>query len=335
MEACVRFVIYGAGAIGGAIGGRLHQSGHQVILIARGAHLEAMRRSGLLLRTPEGDFRLPVPAVGHPQEVEWQAGDVVILTMKTQDTDAALRDLESAAGTSVPVICAQNGVENERMAARRFEHVYAMLVALPATFLVPGEVIASAAPLSGCLHAGVYPSGTDATIEAVCSALARSKFHALPATDAMGLKYRKLMLNLGNGLDVITGRMSWGAGGQLGAITARLRDEAAACYAAAGIAATPQDEYARRVTDHYRAVEVGGQARGGSSTLQSVLRGHSTIEVDYLNGEIELLGKLHGIPTPYNTTVRRIATDFAVRGVKPGSMPLDELVAIAKAAASS
>ncbi len=330
----MRFIIYGAGAIGGAIGGRLHQSGHQVTLITRGPHLEAIRSSGLLLRTPDGDFRCAIPAVGHPRDVDWQPGDAVILAMKTQDTDAALRDLESAAGTAVPVICAQNGVENERLAARRFERVYAMLVALPATFLVPGEVIASAAPLSGCLHAGTFPRGAGATIREVCRALAASNFHALPAEDAMELKYRKLMLNLGNGLDVITGRMSWGAGGQLGAVTARLRDEAAACYAAAGITATQQDEYARRVTSHYRATEVGGQVRSGSSTLQSVLRGHSTIEVDYLNGEIELLGRLHGIPTPYNTTVRRIATDFAARGVKPGSMSLDELVAIAEAAGS-
>lgn len=327
----MRFIIYGAGAIGGTIGGRLHQSGHDAVLVCRGAHLEAIKRNGLLLRTPEGDFQLPVPAVGHPRDIDWRPGDAVILTMKTQDTEAALRDLEAAAGTNVPVICAQNGVENERLAARRFPDVYAMLVALPATFLEPGEVIASAAPLSGCLHAGVYPSGTDRTITEVCAALAASRFHCQPAADAMALKYRKLLANLGNGLDVITGRMAWGAGGELGELTARLRDEAIACYAAAGISAVSQDEYTERVQRHYRAREVGGQARSGSSTLQSVLRGHSTIEVDYLNGEIELLGKLHGIPTPYNSTVRRVATDFAARGLESGSMSIGDLVALAEA----
>lgn len=326
----MRFIIYGAGAIGGTIGGRLHQSGHDVVLICRGAHLEAIKRDGLLLQAPEGEFRLAVPAVGHPREVDWRPGDVVILTMKTQDTDAALRDLEAAAGTAVPVICAQNGVENERLAARRFERVYAMLVALPATHLVPGEVVASAAPLSGCLHAGVFPSGTDDTISDVCAALAGSHFHCQPSADAMALKYRKLLANLGNGLDVVTGRMAWGADGELGELTARLRDEGLACYAAAGITAVTQEEYTERVQRHYRAMEVAGQRRSGSSTLQSVLRGHSTIEVDYLNGEIELLGKLHGIPTPYNSTVRRVATDFAARGVEPGSMSISELVALAQ-----
>jgi len=327
----VRFIIYGAGAIGGAIGGRLHQSGHDVVLICRGAHLEAINRDGLLLQTPEGEFRLPVPATGHPRNIDWRPGDVVILTMKTQDTGPALRDLEAATGTGIPVVCAQNGVENERLAARRFENVYAMLVALPATFLEPGEVIASAAPLSGCLHAGVYPSGIDDTIGEVCAALAASKFHCQPSVDAMALKYRKLLGNLGNGLDVITGRMAWGAGGELGELTARLRGEALACYAAAGITAVSQEEYTERVQRHYRAMEVGGQRRSGSSTLQSVLRGHSTIEVDYLNGEIELLGRLYGVPTPYNSTVRRVATDFAARGVRPGSMSVSELVAAAEA----
>lgn len=328
----MRFVVYGAGAIGGTIGARLFQSGHDTLLIARGAHLDAIKSKGLRFQTPEEDVVLPIPAVGHPGEVEWRPGDIAVLTMKTQDTEPALRDLEAAAGTSVPVVCAQNGVENERLAARRFEHVYAMLVALPATFLVPGEVIASASPLSGCLHSGCYPSGIDATITDVCAALAASRFHAQPAPDAMALKYRKLMHNLGNGLDVITGRMSWGAGGDLGAVTERLRAEAAECFAAAGIAAVPQDEYVERVQRHYRAQPVGGQARNGSSTLQSVLRGHSTIEVDYLNGEIELLGKLHGIPTPYNSAVRRMATSMATRGDKPGSVSLEELMRVAATA---
>jgi len=327
----MRFVVYGAGAIGGTIGARLFQHGYDVVLIARGAHLDAINAKGLRLQTPDEDLALSIPAVSHPKDIEWKPGDVAIMAMKTQDTEPALRDLEVAAGPGVPVICAQNGVENERLASRRFEHVYAMLVALPATFLVPGEVVASAAPLSGCLHAGVYPSGVDATIAEVCAALAGSRFHAQPSPDAMALKYRKLMHNLGNGLDVITGRMSWGAGGDLGAVTERLRAEAAACYEAAGIEAVTQDSYVERVQSHYKAMPVGGQARNGSSTLQSVLRGHSTIEVDYLNGEIELLGKLHGIPTPYNSAVRRLATAMAARGDKPGSVSLEELMRVAAA----
>ena len=88
-----RYIIYGAGAIGGVIGGRLFQAGHDVVLIARGAHLAALQQSGLKLLSPDDEATLKIPAVGGPAEVEFRAGDVVVLGMKTQDTSAALEAL--------------------------------------------------------------------------------------------------------------------------------------------------------------------------------------------------------------------------------------------------
>src|SRR6185295_7832131 len=162
-----RYIIYGAGAVGGVIGARLFQGGRDVALIARGAHLDAIRARGLTLQTPDDTVTLAIKAAGHPSELSITADDVVLLTMKTQHTESALDDLRSVAGPSVPVICAQNGVENERLAARRFAGVYAMLVLLPATYLEPGVVQAHCAPVSGILDAGVYPGGSDDLISRV------------------------------------------------------------------------------------------------------------------------------------------------------------------------
>jgi 2-dehydropantoate 2-reductase len=321
----LRYIIYGAGGIGCTIGGRLHQSGHDVVLIARGAHLDAMRQHGLLLRAPEGDSTLHIPVAGHPNELTFAPGDVVILTMKTQDTEAALRDLELAAGTEVPVICAQNGVENERLALRRFPNVYAMLVALPATFLEPGVVIASAAPLSGALHAGRYPSGTDAVIKQVCEDINASHFISHADEEVMRFKYRKLLLNLGNALEVATQQTAWGATGPLGEFAEEMRQEGLRCFAAAGIEAMPADEYQARVSDHYKPQPIDGQARSASSTRQGLMRGNTVVESDYLNGEIELLGALHGVPTPYNTVIRRTAVAVAAKGEGARAVTLDEL----------
>ena len=156
----MRYVIYGAGAIGGTIGGKLAQHGHDVTLICRGAHLEAVKRDGLLLRTPDGDTRLPIPAVGGPAEIDWQGDEAVIVTMKSQDTEAALEALRDAAG-DVPVVCSQNGVANERMALRVFSCVYGLNVRMPATHLDPGVVIAHSAPVTGVLDLGCYPEGAD------------------------------------------------------------------------------------------------------------------------------------------------------------------------------
>src|SRR5579871_3700129 len=87
----VRIVVLGAGAIGGVIGGRLFEHGHEVVLIARGAHGEAMRAGGLRLESPAGASLLPVPVAGHAGDIEWRTGDVVMIATKSQDTSAALQ----------------------------------------------------------------------------------------------------------------------------------------------------------------------------------------------------------------------------------------------------
>jgi 2-dehydropantoate 2-reductase len=72
---------------------------------------------------------------------------------------------------------------------------------------------------------------------------------------------------------------------------------------------------------------IEGGTRSGGSTWQSLARGASTLETDYLNGEIALLGRQHGVPTPINEALQRIAAEAARTGMKPGSMTSDELAA--------
>src|SRR4051812_46179453 len=169
----MRYIVIGAGGVGGTIGGRLAQAGHEVVLVARGPHLDALRaQGGLRLATPEGTSVIGVPAVSGPDEVELCAGDVLLLATKTQDAEAALAGWAwkpvqggTVAAEDLPVLCAQNGVASERLTLRRFRQVYGVCVWLPATHLEPGLVEAQGAPLSGLLHVGRYPSGTDGTIE--------------------------------------------------------------------------------------------------------------------------------------------------------------------------
>src|ERR1019366_3274518 len=134
----MRFVIYGAGAIGGVVGARLHQGGFDVALIARGAHLEEIRRSGLTLETPAERSVLDLRAVEDPAELGLGSGDVVLLATKGQDTPRALAALRRAGADEVPVVCLQNGVENERLALRSFAATYGAVVMVPAAHLRPG-----------------------------------------------------------------------------------------------------------------------------------------------------------------------------------------------------
>ena len=92
----MKFVIYGVGAIGGVIAAKLALSGAEVVGIARGPQLAAIRDNGLLLRTPDGEARARFGAAGDPDELPFAADDVIILAMKTQDTPVALQRLRAA-----------------------------------------------------------------------------------------------------------------------------------------------------------------------------------------------------------------------------------------------
>jgi 2-dehydropantoate 2-reductase len=317
----LRLVIYGAGAVGGVIGARLHAAGHDVVLIARGPHLEAIRARGLRLVTAGGTSVHAVPAVAHPRELELREDDVVVLAMKTQHTAAALADLQASSALDLPIVCAQNGVENERLAARAFSRVYGMLVWLPANFLEPGEVVVASAPALGCLDAGRYPTGADALIAGVTAALDASGFSARPDPAIMRWKYHKLLSNIFNAIPALLG-----PGVDAAAFAARVRDEARACYAAAGIdAVSDAEQEARRKEARVSVVEIPGKQGIIGSSWQSLVRGTGNIETDYLNGEIALLGRLHGVPTPCNSALQIAARRIAARRSPPGSMSLREL----------
>ncbi|MDE2966754.1 MAG: ketopantoate reductase family protein [Chloroflexota bacterium] len=325
----MRYIIYGAGGIGAGIGALLQQAGCDVVLIARGNHLTAMQDHGLLVRRPGGEQRVAVRAVGHPSELDFAEGDVVLLTMKGQDTSGALDDLERCAGPETPIICGQNGVANERSAARRFLNVYGMLVVMPATFLVPGEIALFGAPKPGLLDSGRFPNGVDETISQVCADLSAAGFNARPDPNVMRLKYGKLLDNLGNAVGALCGEAALrSAGDEVRAFMRRMRDEATACYEAAEIDYAPRAEVGERRAATFSAGDIPGVERGGSSTWQSFRRGLPAIETDWLNGEIVLLGLEHGVPTPANRALQLTAKRTLRAGLGDGAVSIEEIVAL-------
>ena len=123
----MRYIVIGAGAIGGTIGGRLAASGHEVVLVARGAHLDALRARGLRLATPHGTSTLDIPAVAGPGELGLREDDVLLLATKTQDAEPA----NGTAGRTRPGI--RTIVKHFHDSPRRNVCMYYILLALLAT----------------------------------------------------------------------------------------------------------------------------------------------------------------------------------------------------------
>jgi 2-dehydropantoate 2-reductase len=337
----MRYIIVGAGGVGSTIGARLSESGHEVVLVARGRHLEALREHGLRLSTPDGETTLRIPAVGGPDEIELRSGDALLLAVKTQDAEGLLAQWawqpvrggpvagSSVAAESLPVVCAQNGVASERIALRRFRHVYGMCVWLPATHLEPGMVEAQGAPLSGLLTLGRYPDGVDATITQIGEDLTSSRFVAPVTADVMRWKYGKLLANLANAIEAVCGYSM--TDGEVAELRRQATAEGVAVLRAAGIAYATEKESAQLRSDQVKIRPVNGAKRTGGSSWQSLTRGTGSIEADFLNGEIALLGREHGVPTPVNEVLQRLANQAAQQGRAPGSTTPDEVMALAAA----
>lgn len=317
----MRVIVYGMGAIGGVIAAGLARSGAEVIGIARGRMLEAVRAGGLRLRTPDVDAVVPVPVVATPAEIAFRPDDAILLCMKTQDTPPALDALRLAGVTEQPIFCTQNGVANEGMALRLFPNVHGITVMLPATYLTPGESISYCTPRFGMFDIGRYPSGSDEADRALALLLTEANFAAFATDAVMASKYGKLLLNLGN----ISGA-AHGAGAEDGTLRQALRREAEAVLAAAGIPWTEVGTSDPRRALHVNLRPVPGAPAMSNSTLQSLQRGGG-VETDYLNGEICLLGRLHGVPTPLNAAMMDLASRMLRDGVAPGSVPLPETLA--------
>jgi 2-dehydropantoate 2-reductase len=315
----VRYVIIGAGAVGGSLGACLSASGHSVVLVARGTHYEAIRDHGLRFETPDSAKVVPVPVVSDLSDAHITADDVVLLAVKSQDTEGALTALVGNAPVDTPIVCLQNGVENERVALRRFARVYGGMVIVPATYLSPGTVSVGSSPTLGICDIGAYPSGSDEVTKDLAAALVASRWSSEAFPNIMRIKYGKLLENLSNALQIALGLDQRGS--DVGTI---VRDEGVACLEAAEIDYAPSAEMRERRARSLSARPVSGQSRVGASTWQSVARGTGTVETDFLNGEISLLGRIHGIPTPANALLQAISADVASGRRASGSMSEDE-----------
>ena len=325
MNEATRYIIYGAGGIGGTIGARLFQSGYDVMLIARGAHFRAIRDDGLRFVTPIQDERIRMPAVDHPKHIDFRDGDVVILCVKSQHSEGALTDLYAAAGDDVPVVCCQNGVVNERMALRRFGRVYGMNVMVGGVHLDPGEVFNSSENPAGMLDIGCFPSGVDPLAENIAEALTDAGFSSFAEASIMRQKYGKLVANLGNAVQPVCGE-------DAREVLRLLRQEADECYRLAGIEWIDMRTFMQgRESSTHRLRSIPGYERPGGSSWQSVQRGTGNIETDFLNGEIAQLGRLHGVPTPANVVLQRLGNRVAREGLPMGSFPTDTVLQMIEA----
>ncbi len=137
----MRIAVIGTGGVGGYFGGRLAQSGHDVIFVARGKHLEALRTKGLSVTSTDGDFSVdPVRTTEDITTVG--AVDAMLLGVKTWQVPDLLTALPSLIGPETAVLTTQNGVEAPGIVAEAIgqEHVLPGVAKIFANIEAPGRI---------------------------------------------------------------------------------------------------------------------------------------------------------------------------------------------------
>jgi 2-dehydropantoate 2-reductase len=322
----MRYIIYGAGGVGSVLGGFLHLAGKDVVLVARMAHVEAIKKGGLKLNSSRGRWELPVPAVETAKELApFTKEDVLLLTAKSQHTHICLAELIYAgAPRDLPIFCMQNSIWNEAQATRVFHRVYGAMIIVPGFYMEPGEVIHYFAEDLGYIDLGVYPSGRDTMCEAVAKDLNEAGYKTRCHNRVMNSKGGKCLVNLQNALALFDTTEE-----ERELFLAVMREEAMQVWNAAGIDYEGLAEFRKRTEKEasfkrWEAPELAGMDWGGSG-WQTLARKAGTSETPYINGDVVVLGELVGIPAPANRAITKLHVEAVEAGAAPRSMPFRRL----------
>ena len=304
-----RYVIVGAGAVGVTLAAELHAGGSDVLLVARGGQLAALREGRLRLVRPDGTTTLDLPFAAGPEEVRLAEGDVLVLAVKTQDAEQTVADWawravtlddggQAAAAQTLPVVTLQNGLESDRVALRRFTDVLGATVWIPAAYVEDGVVVSPAAPTPAALWIGRYPHGDDhPALARFAEDLRAASFEVQVVPDIVGWKTAKLLGNTVNALDAL-----YRSGPLRDEAAGLLADEARAVFAQAGLPVVDRTERSTVDLSGFVIHDIPGHPRAGMSTWQSLARSGS-LEADFLNGEVVLQARLAGRTAPANSAV--------------------------------
>jgi 2-dehydropantoate 2-reductase len=288
----MRIAVMGAGAVGCFYGGMLARAGHDVVLIGRPRHVEAIERQGLRLETQSFDEHVRVAASTEGSAV--RGAQLVLFCVKSTDTESAAAAIGPHLAPDALVLSLQNGVENaEQLRTLLPQEVAAAVVYIGTEMAGPGHVRHHGR--------GELVIGPSETSDDVARALIGAGVPTDISDNVRGASWAKLILNCAyNALSAITqlpyGQLVKGEG-----ITAVMRDLVDECLAVAGAdgVTIPGDVDA---AVGKIAETVPGQY---SSTAQDLARGKRS-EIDHLNGFIVRRGEALGVRTPANRVLHVI-----------------------------
>lgn len=283
----LKVAVMGAGAVGCYFGGMLARAGHDVTLIARPQHVEAIQRHGLRMETKTFDEQVRLAASTEPSAV--RGADLVLFCVKSTDTETAGAQLRPYLAPGALVLTLQNGVDNADRLGTVLppEQVAAAVVYVATEMAGPGHV----------RHHGrgelvIEPSRAS---PAAAQALAGAGVPTEISENVRGALWTKLIINCAYNAVSAIAQLPYGEAVQGDGVKDVMRDVVDECLAMAAA------EGVQVPGDTHNIVRKLVESMPGqySSTAQDLARGKRT-EIDHLNGLVVRRGEALGIATPAN-----------------------------------
>lgn len=293
----MRIVVMGAGAIGSWLGALLSKHGHDVTLVAREEHAAIVNAMGLRV---SGKTELEARPKAVREASEAAVPDLLLLTVKSYDTEKAIQQARPLIGEQTLVMSVQNGLGNVERISRHIDprRVLAAVTSHGVTFVEPGHVRHAGA---GYFLVG-SPSGQHETATRIAKLFAETGLEVHPTDNVVGELWAKVIVNASiNPITAITGLTNGHlvTNASLRELMQRAGEEALDVARAEGVDLPPDDMLVRaRIVAEMTEFNK-------SSMLQDIERGRQT-EVDSISGEIIQRGLVHAIDTPVTLTLRAL-----------------------------
>jgi 2-dehydropantoate 2-reductase len=303
----MRIAVVGAGGVGGFLGSRMAAAGADVSYLARGEHLEALRRRGLTIMAPDGaSTTTPVRATGDEREIG--PVDLVVFTVKSYDTEAAAQRLPPLIGPETAVLSLQNGIDNEDRIAVVVgrDHVLGGAAYVLASIQAPGVIRSGPSRIVvGELTPG---APTQRVLDVV--ALAQSGDVGAAAADDVRLaKWEKYVLLVAFSAVSAATQLPLGDIRRSEAAVAMLRAIAMEAWSVGRAMGVPLRD---GLADERVKLVLQQADDEGTSLRHDLLQGRR-MEVDALQGTLSRLGRETGVPTPWTDAAFAVLQPWAIR----------------------
>jgi 2-dehydropantoate 2-reductase len=293
----MRIAVLGSGGIGGYYGALLAKAGHDVSFIARGAHLEAMQRRGLTVRTAEGESTIPVTAVADTRTPG--AVDLVLFCVKSYDTEPAAKTLAPLMAMDTAVVTFQNGVDNVEAIASVVGSGAVLVGAVYIALQLAGPGVVLRTGGEGKIVLGELDGAVTERVQRIASAFQQSSVPHQVSTDINRVLWEKFLFIAGVG--GVTALARSGIGPLLASpegralLTTSCEEIGAVALAERG--SLPADAVDRVVE---QAATLPPQWR---SSMARDLEDGRRLEVEALSGAVVRRGLKFGVPTPIHRTI--------------------------------